>query len=239
MAESTRKRVVLLDALGTLLELEPPGPRLAAALCENHGIELSPAAATEAFAVEIAYYRAHHLEGRDARSLVDLRRRCAEVLHTALPAHVATAIEARELEEAMLGALRFSMYPDVPEALATLSADGVRVVVLSNWDVALPEVLHEAGVRHIDAVLTSAQVGAAKPDPEIFHAALALAAVPAGQALHVGDSLEHDVAGARAAGVAAVWLRRERTPRASAGDGGRTAEGVPTIRSLVELPALV
>ncbi len=225
---------VLLDALGTLLELDPPGPRLATALREDHGIELSPAAATEAFAKEIGYYRAHHLEGHDAPSLADLRRRCAEVLYTALPPHVAEAIEVPELEQAMLGALRFDVYPDVPDALATLSARGVRVVVVSNWDVALPTVLRDAGVRHVDAILTSALIGVAKPDPEIFQAALALAGAPADRALHVGDSLEHDDAGARAAGVAAVWLCPGEPPA-----DARTPAGVPRIASLAELPALV
>ncbi len=236
-------RAVLLDALGTLLELEPPGPRLAAALRDEHGIELSADAAREAFGKEIVYYRAHHLEGCNAHSLADLRRRCAGVLHGALPPQVASAIGAHELERAMLGALRFGVYPDVPGALAALEARGMRVVVVSNWDAALPGVLREAGLGEsegkIDGIVTSAQVGAAKPDPRIFRVALALAGVPAEWALHVGDSLEHDVAGARAVGVSAVWLNREQARRASGRDGVQRIEGVPRIHSLAELPALL
>ncbi len=252
MADPARERVVLLDALGTLLELEPPGPRLVEVLQEDHGIELSLADAAKAFAKEIGYYHAHHLEGHGPPSLAGLRRRCAEVLHTALPARAAEAIEVPELEQAMLGALRFNVYADVPEVLATLNAHGVRVVVVSNWDAALPRVLRDAGVAlgagglgdvgsgglgragWVDGVVTSAAVGAAKPDPRVFHAALALAGVSARRALHVGDSLEHDVAGARAAGVAAVWLCRGEPPAQA-----RTPAGVPRIASLAELPALV
>jgi putative hydrolase of the HAD superfamily len=58
--------------------------------------------------------------------------------------------------------------------------------------------------------VTSAEVGSAKPAGELFAAALALAGASAQEAIHVGDSLEEDIAGARAAGIDAVWVRRAR-----------------------------
>jgi HAD superfamily hydrolase (TIGR01549 family) len=227
-------QAVLLDALGTLLELDPPGPRLAAVLREDHGIELSPTEATRAFGKEIAYYRAHHLEGRDETSLAALRGRCAEVLHKALPARAAGALTVGKVQAAMEGALCFRAYADALETLPLLSAQGYRLVVVSNWDISLSGVLHDAGVLDVNAVLTSAQVGAAKPDPAIFEAALALVGVAAEQAVHVGDSPAQDVAGARAAGVPAVWLCRGEPPGEE-----RTPAGVPRIASLAELPALL
>jgi putative hydrolase of the HAD superfamily len=51
-------------------------------------------------------------------------------------------------------------------------------------------------------------VGVAKPDRRLFEAALELAGVSAAEALHVGDSYEEDVVGARAAGIEPVLLRR-------------------------------
>jgi len=100
-------------------------------------------------------------------------------------------------------------------------------VVVSNWDVSLTEVLEQLELAPLlDGVVTSAHVGAAKPAPQIFRAALALAQTDAAQAIHVGDSLEHDVHGARAAGLGAVLLRR---------DGGPGPPGVATIASLAEL----
>ena len=60
--------------------------------------------------------------------------------------------------------------------------------------------------RFFDVTVTAASAGVAKPDPRIFGRALAaLDSVP-GRSAHVGDSLEHDVAGARAAGMVSVWL---------------------------------
>jgi putative hydrolase of the HAD superfamily len=107
---------------------------------------------------------------------------------------------------------------------------GHRLVVVSNWDCALPHWLAGAGLLDlVDGVVTSAGAGAAKPDPAIFAPALEIAAVPPGQALHVGDSLDKDVAGARAAGIRPVLLCRDGPPPA----------GVQAIATLTELLSLV
>ncbi|MBI4496758.1 MAG: HAD family hydrolase [Chloroflexi bacterium] len=62
--------------------------------------------------------------------------------------------------------------------------------------------------RRFSPIVISEEVGLAKPDPRIFRYALDLAGVRPEQTLFVGDSLDHDVAGARAAGVPVVWLNR-------------------------------
>jgi putative hydrolase of the HAD superfamily len=221
---------VLLDGLGTLVALAPPWPALVEQLREAHGVELTPAAAERAFRAEVAYYRAHHHEGRDAQALEDLRRRCAEVLRVQLPTAVGEALSVADWTAAMLGALRFTAYPDAPAALAELRAREVALVVVSNWDVSLPAVLREVGLEGmVDGVVTSAQVGSPKPDRAIFEAALALAGVAPDRAVHVGDSVEHDVSGALAVGIHPVLLRR--------GDAepDEPPAGVATISSLAEL----
>src|SRR5881396_2651012 len=103
-------RAVLLDALGTLVELEPPWPLLTRTLVARHGIEVTEAEAKQAMLVEMAYYRAHHQEGSDQASLADLRRRCALVLRERLPQTAAVAVD--DLTEALLDSLRFAPYPD-------------------------------------------------------------------------------------------------------------------------------
>jgi FMN phosphatase YigB (HAD superfamily) len=80
---------------------------------------------------------------------------------------------------------------------------------VSNWDVSLHDALADAGLAAlVDGALSSAEVGRAKPDPLIFERALRLADVAPEDAIHVGDSLEHDVAGARAAGIRPVLVTR-------------------------------
>ena len=103
----------------------------------------------------------------------------------------------------MLGALEFRAYEDAGPALRALRAAGMRLVIASNWDCSLADWLGPAGLLElVDAVVTSAEVGVAKPDPLVFRRALAVAGVGPEAAVHVGDSPDNDVAGARAAGSA-------------------------------------
>jgi putative hydrolase of the HAD superfamily len=216
--------VVFLDALGTLVELQPPAPRLRALLAQR-GFDVDEERAGAAFAAEIAYYLEHNLEGSDRERLDDLRDRCAEVMMSALELPRLDHATAREV---MLGSLEFVPFPDVAPALSALRDHGL--VVVSNWDCSLPDWLGTAGLlEHVDAVVTSAEVGAAKPDRAIFERALDVVRAEPGEAVHVGDSLENDVAGARAAGIRPVLVARD----------GAAPGGVEAIRSLAELPALL
>jgi putative hydrolase of the HAD superfamily len=198
-----------------------PAPRLARAL----GVSLEDA--EKAFRAEIDYYVNHHIEGRDEASLAVLRDRCAAVIRDSLALESADLAEVRQ---AMLDAIRFSAYPDAAPALRELRARGLRLVVASNWDCSLPEVLERAGLAElVDGVVSSAMVGAAKPEPALFEAALELAGCEPSAALHVGDSRSKDVAGATRAGVSAVLLDRN----------GKWPGDPARIESLAELPGLI
>lgn len=221
-------RAVLLDALGTLLELDDPAPLLADEL-RRRDVVISVEQARTAVRAEIGYYRAHHDEASSRERLDDLRRRCTAVLAGALPEHART-LPADELGAALLAALRFRPYPEVPDALRQLRADGICTVVVSNWDVSLHEYLDATGLASfVDAAVSSAEIGVAKPDQAIFAHALGLADVRAGEALMVGDDLDADVRGAERAGIAAVLVERFGAPVA----------GTVAIASLAELPRLV
>jgi putative hydrolase of the HAD superfamily len=217
-------RAALLDALGTLVELERPWPHLVAEL-RARGIAMGEDDARRAMLAEMAYYRANHDDASDIARLEDLRRRCAGIVR----AELGIALPVDDVEEAMLAAIRFRPYPEVPAVLAALRERGAAIVVVSNWDVSLHDVLERTGLRRlVDAVVTSAEFGAAKPDPAIFRRALELAGATPAEAVHAGDDVEADVAGAQAAGIAAVLVARD-------GEVGR--EGVRTIRTLEGLLA--
>ena len=214
------KRAVLLDALGTLLALDAPVPRLIGELRERHGIEVAPADAARAFRAEMAHYRANLHRASDETRLAELRRECGQVVAGEL------GIE-RDVTGALLAAIVFTPFPEVPDTLRRLRARGARLVVASNWDVSLDEALERTGLRElVDGAVNSAQVGSAKPAPEVFERALAIAGVPAAEALHVGDDVEADIEGARALGIEPVLLDRE---------GGARPPGVRVIASLAEL----
>jgi putative hydrolase of the HAD superfamily len=239
-------RALLLDALGTLVELEPPVEPLRRDLRERFGVELSAAQAGAALRAEIAFYRAHHDEASDRARLADLRRRAAGALREALvtscegdPRAVAAArtlarLPLDALTEALLAALRFRPFDEVPEVLAAARGRGVRLVVVSNWDVSLHDVLAETGLAPLlDGVLTSAELGSAKPDGAIFARALELAGVAASEAIHVGDSVEHDVAGALAAGIVPLLVVRDGAAPDAAPPAGVRA--IATLRPLLGL----
>ena len=230
-------RAVLLDALGTLVGLEPPWQRLVDALHERHGIDVSTAEATRALRAEMAHYREHCASAGDAATLAALRRSCADVLASELGGTVAQ-LDRDELVAVLLDALRFAPYSEVPAALAALRDRGARLIVVSNWDISLHEVLEQTGLRPLlDAVITSAEVGAAKPAPAIFAAALAAADADADAALHVGDSLREDIEGASAAGIEAVLMRRAQgSLLAPRGDDARAV--APAVRTIASLTAL-
>jgi putative hydrolase of the HAD superfamily len=213
-------RAVLLDALGTLVELERPWPHLVAELGAR-GVAIDEADARRAMLAEMAYYRANHDDASDRAGLADLRRRCAEVVR----AELGTALPVAEVEAAMLAAIRFRPYPEVAGVLRALRGRGCALVVVSNWDVSLHDVLEQTELRAlVDGVVTSAEFGAAKPDPAIFAHALALAGgVAPADAVHAGDDVAADVEGARAAGIAPVLVAR---------DGERPPAGVHAIATL-------
>jgi putative hydrolase of the HAD superfamily len=225
-ARRSRPAAVLLDALGTLVHLEPPAPRLRRLLAAA-GFEVTEERAARGFGAEIAYYLEHHLDGSDRERLEALRDRCAAALRGALDLPGLDQATARRL---MLDALQFTPYPDAPDALRALRDDGHVLVIVSNWDCSLADWLGPAGlVELVDGVVTSADVGAAKPDAGVFERALRLAGVSPAEAVHVGDSLANDVEGARAVGIRGILVQREGDP----------PSGVEVVRSLAELPGLL
>jgi putative hydrolase of the HAD superfamily len=190
-------KAVFFDALGTLIELEPPWPRLAAEL----GIEPDQAV-VDALRLEMAYYREHAHEAVDEPALAALRARCAALLSTELGREVTV--------EALMASIRFRAFADSAPALKRLGGRGLKLVCVSNWDVSLEPVLERCGLLELlDGAISSAAAGASKPAPAIFTAALAIAGCAPAEALHVGDTPEEDVAGARAAGIEAVLLDRD------------------------------
>ena len=191
-------RAVFLDALGTLVELEPPWRSLRSVV----PAEVEDERLARAVRVEMSYYKGHAHEGRDAESLARLRERCARILSDELGVEVGA--------EELVAAIRLTAYPDAAPALEALRQRGLALVVVSNWDCSLGAVLERCGLAPLlDGVVSSAEAGARKPDPAIFDPALALAGCEASDALHVGDTPEEDAEAARRAGIRVLLIERD------------------------------
>ena len=113
-------RAVFLDALGTLVELEPPW----ISLRDMVPAEVSDEQLVDALRAEMAYYKEHAHEGRDEASLAELRERCAALVSRKLGMDVGV--------DELVEAIRFSAYPDAVPALEALRGRGLRLVAVSN-----------------------------------------------------------------------------------------------------------
>jgi putative hydrolase of the HAD superfamily len=200
---------VTLDAMGTLVSIEPPGPRLQRSLERRLGLTVELARCEGAMRVEMRHYRAHCTGARDASSLAALRLDCASLIADAL----ALDVSGPDLLPSLTDAISFQAYDDAAPALQQLAAAGLKLAVIANWDISLTDVLRRLGLAApFAAIVTAAAVGAAKPDPAPFRAALEHLGVEAARCIHVGDDPVTDVAGARGAGLTAVLI--DRTGRA-------------------------
>ena len=126
------------------------------------------------------------------------------------------------------------LYPDARPCLQALRDDGWRVVVGGNQPAQVQRLVEELGLA-VDLVISSGGLGAEKPDPRFFSLVAEAAGVDVSDCVHVGDRVDNDVIGARAAGMLPVHVRR--------GPWGVLHGDDPTVelqvRSLLELPSLL
>ncbi len=187
---------VTLDLYGTLVTLRDPVPKLVE-LVRAHDLGHTANAIKTAFEAEFAYYSPHSHEGRDEKSVADLNRRCAKVFLDAIGADLPPA----EFAPLYVAALEFEAVPGATECLQALRSRGLELAAVTNWDITVRDRLADLGLApFFSHVVTSAEVGARKPDPTVFRRALDLLGIPADRTLHIGDG-EEDRRGATAAGL--------------------------------------
>ncbi len=114
----------------------------------------------------------------------------------------------------------FELYDDVADVLAVLRGAGLRIGLVSNSARDVREFARHHGLD-VDAGISSFHHGRTKPHASIFRAVLDLLGVEPPEAAMVGDTIADDVEGARALGMRAILLDRERLhpdfdPRAEA-----------------------
>lgn len=103
---------------------------------------------------------------------------------------------------------RLELFPDARPALEKL-ASRYRLVAVTNGNADLDRI----GIADLfDGFVSARTAGAAKPDSRIFSAAVNAGGHPADRTLHVGDHPEHDVMGARQAGLRSAWVNRGARP---------------------------
>lgn len=218
-----------------------PGPTFQGegyrSFCARHGVTVDPArfgrAVTDAsFLLDEAQEALY-----DPEIFIHYTRHIIELMGGAGPGLDECA---REIYREWAACQHFSLYDDVPDVLMTLAARGVRIGLISNTHRCLTSFqTHFELEGLITAAISSSEHGYMKPHRSIFEKGLQLLDVPAGDAMMVGDSLRQDIDGARRVGMRAVLVQRSGEVGQPDGDTRPMIDGVPVIRSLTELPALL
>lgn len=218
---------VSFDVTGTLIHCPRLAELYAEVLC-RHGVETSAERLAELVPIVWKELSCRVVDGRDRFSShpegdrgfwSDFLGRIAAYLGVDHPGPFAAA----ELYDRFSRADAWAIYADVEPVLDELAARRLRLVVTSNWDARLPDLLDDLGLaERLDGIVSSWRVGYEKPHPAIFETVTVELGLAPDAVLHVGDRHLADLEGARAVGMQALLLRRD-------GVGGH-------IRGLDELP---
>jgi HAD superfamily hydrolase (TIGR01549 family) len=164
---------------------------------------------------------------------VDGDEHFADVLaaHGVVDPELVETARRRFVEDRYRGLKLFDEALDVVAAVSEVA----RVGLVTNGpaDIQRPKIDLLEIASHFPVIVVSGEVGVWKPDPEIFRIALDRSGVGPEEAIYVGDSADHDIPGAHAAGMRAVWINRGGRPW----PGGDAPDAV--IRNLYELLPLL
>jgi putative hydrolase of the HAD superfamily len=227
MASATK--AVFFDVDYTLIY---PGPMFQAVgyrqSCERHGITVDEARYPGAVKAALASLD-HEQVLYDDAVFTRFIRRIIEEMGGRGDRIDACAVE---MYAAWAHCHHFHLYDEAEAVLRELAARNLKIGLISNSHRKLDDFVEHFKLHGlVAAAVSSAQHGYCKPHPSIFQAALSQAGVGAGESLMVGDSLTHDVHGARAVGMRGVLLHRAGGPLPDV--------DVPVIRNLTDLPALL
>lgn len=116
-----------------------------------------------------------------------------------------------EVFESFAGPDHWMLYPETLEVLKSLKESGLELGIISNFDTRLYGIIRGLGLGDLIATVTIPSAArAAKPASRMFRFALEQHALEPDEAAHVGDSVEEDLNGARAAGLTGVLLDRQQ-----------------------------
>ncbi len=194
---------VTFDVGGTLIECRPSVGHIYAEVAARHGYRnLSPSVLNRGFKAAWGAFREFQHSRDNWAALVDATF-CGLV--EPLPSQTFFP----ELFNRFSEPDAWHIYNDVIPALEALKSKGLKLGIISNWDERLRPLLRRLKLhRYFDSIVVSCESGACKPARELFEAACAGLGSASEQTLHVGDSLEMDLLGARAAGLQSLHLRR-------------------------------
>ena len=210
--ENIKIRAIFFDWINTLAHIEPDWQDIFCQAYRKFGIRLSSQKVlrgiyeAEAQIPTGRSMRWH--ESGDARVHIRYQKVVLANAGADIPGDKVIVRAMKELNRLYRGT-SFVLFDDVLSALGALKECGLTLGVISNMHRDMHPVCDELGLKpYLDFVITSAEVGATKPDPAIFLAALNQAKVPASRMIYVGDHYRVDVRGAMGVGINPILIDR-------------------------------
>ena len=223
-------RAVFFDVDFTLIR---PGPAFQGTgyrdFCARHGVVVDPE--RFAAAVQAASSMLDAAGGRyDPQVFLDYTNRIIKGMG-GTGSGVTKA--SKEIYDEWSACQHFELYEDVPDVLRAIQEAGIKIGLISNTQRCLTSFQAHFDLEGLfDVTISSAEHGFMKPHPSIFQAALGMAGASSEEAVMVGDSLAHDIEGARRLGIRAVLVSRSGAREDCPPD-------VPVINTLRDLPGLL
>lgn len=190
---------VTFDAVGTLIVPHPGVGEIYAEVAAAYGVACPASEVARRFPAAFAAARAAWPTPYGADE-ADARRFWARVVKASFPIALPSGVAAA-IYQAFAQPVRWRVLPGVRATLAVVAARGMPCAVVSNFDCRLEPLLAGLGLGPFTTVITSAEVGRAKPDPALLLTAARHLRVQPRQILHIGDREDEDGAMAAAAGA--------------------------------------
>ncbi len=201
-----KPRALLLDAVGTLIELAEPPDEVYVRVASRHGINVDPTQVKTRLATLLhAYQPPIPNPGQlDLHANVE-REHWREIIRGALGD---IAAEGRCFDDlfGLYGESKtWKRVEDVELMLDGAQRHALKLAIVSNMDARLPAILQGLDLA-IDPIVLPSNSGHVKPQAEIFQLALERIGVEASAAFYIGDRDRDCVEAARAAGLSAMRL---------------------------------
>lgn len=166
-----------------------------------------------------------------AHDLTELRRRSLHRIIVDEGAYPGTFVD-RAMAEFLAHRNDVELFPDALPFLST-AGQAYPLLSISNGNADLHRIgLADLFVTHISA----RDVGAAKPDEKVFHAACEHLDLAPAQVLHIGDHPVQDILGAARIGMKTVWLNRAGAHWSDAPDADYEVTSLEEVLDLLPLP---
>ena len=211
-------KIIFLDAAGTLFDVRGSVGDVYAQLANSFGVTVNSQELNAAFFQSFASANPMAFPGIELAKIPQLELNWWQAV-SAKAFQIAGVFNQfsdfpkffAELYAHFATAEPWFVYPDVLPALNRWQQQGIELAVISNFDSRLYAVLKALNLaEYFTSVTISTEVGATKPDAQIFTAALQKHNCIYENVLHIGDSFKADYCGAKAAGLNAIWLNRQQ-----------------------------